>query len=106
MRCSAYAIFCSIPVKKLGHVLFPLGTIDAGPPVEIGLGLPRQPDLARMLCQQIHFFETFRHRKPAGAITDNHHVIRSLHYGFGEPGHILDLLHRGDASGSDGLDRA
>ena len=85
-------------VEQLGHLLFPFRTINPRPPVEARFRLPRQPDLPRVLGQEIHFLETLIHREPPRAVADNHHVVGPLHNRFRKTGHILDALYRSDTS--------
>ena len=82
-----------VAVKQLRHVFLPLRAINARPPVEAGARLPRQPDLSRMIRQQIDLFKSFVHREPLRAIAHDHHVVGSLHHRLRQPRNVFDFLH-------------
>src|SRR5229473_3444666 len=86
--------------EKRGHLFFPLGAVDAGPPIEGRRGLPGEPDFAGVLGEEIHFLETFVDREAARAIADNHDVIGALHHGFGEARDVFDAAHARDGAGA------
>ncbi len=86
MRDDALGVddFFLVVVKNLRKVFFPLRRVDSRAPIKRGLGFPCQPDLARVLGEQVHLLEAFRHGEAARAVADNHDVIGFLHDRFCE----------------------
>ena len=73
----------------------PLRIRQPRPPPVAGrvIFLPQQPDLARVLGQQILARKSHGHRKPLRAFAHQHHVAGVLHHRFRDQGNILDIAH-------------
>src|SRR6266581_4524427 len=67
------------PISDLRQVFFPLRRVDSRAPIERRLCFPCEPDLARVLGEEIHFLEAFRDGEAARPVADNHDVIGFLH---------------------------